>query len=310
MKNNRKQVLKKRQRDLSILKFQENFATEAACHDYLFQLKWPNGFVCDKCGHTKYYIIAKRMLYQCANCKKQNSVTGGTLLQSSHVKLRQWFWAIYLVSRDKRGYSALALKNAINVSYPTAWLMMQKIRTAMATKDQDYILNGIVMVDDAFFGGKTEGKKRGRGTEKQKVLIAVSLTQTNRSRYAKMTVIENMESETITKVMDKTVSSDSCLLSDGHRTLKNLPGHDHQVVIVSRDKKQAQSIFKPVHQVISNAKANILSTYHGLSNKHRQKYLDEYCYRLNRRFCEPQIFGKLVKACVLARPITYAEITL
>ncbi|HBG16550.1 MAG TPA: IS1595 family transposase, partial [Firmicutes bacterium] len=147
-----KKVLKKRKQDLSIPKFQELFNTEQACHDYLFKLKWPNGFVCSKCEHNEYYFVKKNSLYQCKCCKKQHSVTAGTLFHSSHVSLRQWFWAIYLISRDKRGYSAVALKNALNVSYPTAWLMLQKIRTAMANKDEDYILSGIIIIDDAFFG--------------------------------------------------------------------------------------------------------------------------------------------------------------
>jgi ISXO2-like transposase domain len=106
------------------------------------------------------------------------------------------------------------------------------------------------------------------------------------------------------------VEQESLLITDGHRTLMNLKNFEHQVVVVTHNAKNALDIFKPVHRIISNAKAVIRSTYHGVSDKHRQKYLDEYCYRLNRRFCEHVIFGKLVSACVLAKPISYAELTL
>ena len=138
-----------------------------------FPSKMSEGFVCDKYNYNQ---VKSRQLYQCAKCKKQHSITYGTVLHRSHFRLRQWFWTIHLISRKKRGYSAVALKYAIHVSYPTAWLLLQKIRTAMAEKDKNYILDGLVMVNDAFFGSKTEGKKRGRGTEKQNVLVSVSVT--------------------------------------------------------------------------------------------------------------------------------------
>ena len=305
-----KKVLKKRKQDLSIPKFQELFNTEQACHDYLFKLKWPNGFVCSKCEHNEYYFVKKNSLYQCKCCKKQHSVTAGTLFHGSHVSLRQWFWAIYLISRDKRGYSAVALKNALNVSYPTAWLMLQKIRTAMANKDEDYILSGIIVIGDAFFGGKTEGKKRGRGTEQSNVLVNVSVTEKNQPLFVKMQVVENMKKEQVLPAVQGMVESGAILRSDAHRTLANLEGYQHQVIIASKDKDKAKQVLHWVNVVISNAKSAILGTYHGLPDKHIQKYLDEYCYRFNRRFCEHQIFSKLVKACVMAKPIALAEITL
>jgi transposase-like protein len=305
-----KKVLRKRKRDTDIIKFQESFKDEEACRQYLFNLKWPAGFVCGQCGNNQYHYVKSRNLYQCAQCKKQHSVTNGTVLHRSHLKLRQWFWAIYLVSRDKRGYSAIALKNAIHVSYPTAWLLLQKIRTAMAEKDKDYILDGIIMVDDAFFGSKTKGKKRGRGTEKQNVLVSVSITKDSKPRFAKMKTIPNMKDKTIDNAVHEMAEPESQLISDGHRTLMNLKNFAHEVVIINHDTTNALDVFKPVHRIISNAKAVIRSTYHGVSDKHRQKYLDEYCYRLNRRFCEHLIFGKLVSACILAKPISYAELTL
>lgn len=307
---NVKKVLRKRKRDLHITEFQNIYRTERDCQDYVFKLKWPKGFICPHCGNDTYYLVEKRHLYQCAKCKKQNSVTAGTLLHHTHLPLLKWFWAIYLVSRDKRGYSALALKNALNVSYPTAWLLFQKVRTAMTNKNKDYILSGVAVIDDAYFGGAKSGKKRGRGTEKAKVLVAVSLNKNDRALFAKMEVVKNLEAETISAAITKMVESGSTLRSDAYKSLVSLKDYIHEVTVASADLDQAKSIFKWLNIIVSNAKSSILGTYHGLPEKHLDRYLSEYCYRLNRRFCEHIIFGKLVKACIITAPITYAELTL
>jgi transposase-like protein len=306
-----KEVLKKRKVDLSITEFQKLFNNEDACRNYLFKSRWPKGFICPKCGHSEYYLINKRHLYQCAKCKKQHSVTTGTIFQDTHLSLQKWFWAIYLISRDKRGFSALALKNAIQVSYPTAWLVFHKIRQAMANKETDYILEGTVIVDDAFFGGVVENKKRGRGTEKANVLVAISLTKDeDNPLFAKMTVLENMKDETVSKAIMTMVEYGSTIRSDAHKTIANLKGYSHDVVVASKDKDKAHEVLHWVDVIIANAKSYILGTYHGLPKTHLQKYLNEFCYRLNRRFCEQVIFDKLVNACIIFQPIVSAESTL
>lgn len=307
---NVKKVLRKRKRDLHITEFQKTYGTEKDCQAYLFKLKWPDGFICPKCGNDKYYLIEKRHLFQCSKCKKQNSITAGTILHRSHLPLLKWFWAIYLVSRDKRGYSALALKNALNVSYPTAWLLFQKVRVAMTNKDKDYILSGVAIIDDTFFGGAKKGKKRGRGTEKTKVLVAVSLNKNGRALFAKMEVVKNLETETISAAIAKMVESGSTLRSDAYKSLTNLKDYVHEVTVASADLAEAKSVFKWLNIIVSNAKSSILGTYHGLPEKHLDRYLREYCYRFNRRFCEHIIFGKLVNACIITAPSTYAELTL
>lgn len=302
-------VLCKRKRDLPIAKFQALFPDEKACKEHLFHIKWPNGFECPQCGCSDFYPT-KRGLFQCKSCKHQSSVTAGTLFHRSHVPLNLWFWAIYLFSRDKRGCSAVALKNALNVSYPTAWLLLQKIRSAMKSRDDEYILNGIVLVDEAFFGGKTQGKKRGRGTEKTTVLFALSLTTAGNPLFVKAQIVDDMKLETVTQSMKGSVEPNSLLVSDDHKSLKRIPGFLHQVVNASQNTEVARKTLRWVHTYISNTKASLLATYHGLSDKYLQRYLDECCYRFNRRFCEHQIFGKLLKACVSSKPMTLAEITL
>jgi ribosomal protein L37AE/L43A len=153
------------QEGLTLLQFQKKFSSEEACHQHMFEQRWPKEFCCPKCQHQEYYFIEKRKLFQCKGCKHQASVTAGTIMHKSHTPLLVWFWAILLVAHDKHGVSAALLSRELEVSYPTAWLMLQKIRNAMGDRDANYKLAGLVELDEAFFGAPTEGGKRGRGTE-------------------------------------------------------------------------------------------------------------------------------------------------
>ena len=119
------------QESLSFFEFKNKFNSEQACREHLFQLRWPDGFVCPKCGHTECYSLKTRPLHECKKCHYQASVTSGTVMDNTRVPLEKWFWAIYLVSTDKRGHSALQLQKEIKVSYKTAWFMLHRLRKAM-----------------------------------------------------------------------------------------------------------------------------------------------------------------------------------
>lgn len=137
---------------VTLKKFQEKFDSEQACREHLFQIRWPNGFCCPKCQHQAYYFLETRKLYQCRNCKHQVSVTAGTIMHKSHTPLLTWFWAIFLVAHDKRGVSTTFIARELELTYPTAWLLLHKIRKAMGDRDANYQLAGLVELDEAFFG--------------------------------------------------------------------------------------------------------------------------------------------------------------
>ncbi|GHT80723.1 hypothetical protein FACS1894130_12270 [Spirochaetia bacterium] len=128
-------------------------------------------------------------------------------MHRTHIGLLKWFWAIYLVSHDKRGVSAKRLERELEVSYPTAWTMLQKIRKAMGDCDADYQLAGMVELDDAYFGGPTEGGKRGRGTEKTQVLVGVSLTDKGNPLYVKMSVIDDLKNRTLVTFAEEKIKA-------------------------------------------------------------------------------------------------------
>ena len=155
---------------MSLTEFQQRFSNDDVCEDYLFERRWPDGFRCPVCGFDEFYPQSRRNLLQCANpdCRRQTSVTAGTIMHKTRTPLHKWFWAFFLCAKDKRGISASTLSKQIGVSHWVAWTMLQKIRTAMADRDALYGLSGSVETDDGFIGGP--GGKRGRGTRKAKVV--------------------------------------------------------------------------------------------------------------------------------------------
>ncbi len=299
-----------KQKTLTFIEFMEHFPTEEDCHRYLFNMKWPSGFVCSRCGNSQAYEIGTRKfpLYQCTRCRHQTTVTAGTVFEKTRTDLRKWFMAIFLVANDKRGVSAMYLREQLGVSYPTAWTILHKIRKAMRDRDSAYMLDGIVEIDDAFFGAPTEGGKRGRGTEKTKVLIALSLHRRGNPLYVKMEVVPDLTENTIVDFATRNITEGSEVNSDMYRayTVLAKEGYPHQA-------KEFQPKEHPdhlgwLHTIISNAKAFFGGTFHGIDRKHLQAYLDEFCYRFNRRKFKGEIFNRLANCCLLAGPMTYAEL--
>ena len=301
--------MKKRYQDISLTRFQRRFRTEAACRERLFKLRWPDGFVCPVCGDRRYYDLPKRNLLQCKACGRQTSVTAGTVMHRTRTSLRVWFWAIYLVANDKRGLSALQLSKKLEVSYYVAWTMLHKIRTAMTARDSAYELRGIIEMDESFFGSGAGGDKCGRGTKKTPVIIEASTAEAAVG-FARMRVVDHVDKETIAAIVRRDVAEGQTIRTDGWRAYAVVEenGHQHDRR-VGLSPKEVKDVLGWVHTLASNAKSYLLGTFHGIGKKHLQGYLDEFCYRFNRRKWEAQIFERLVTACVHSKGITYSELT-
>jgi transposase-like protein len=300
--------MKMQQETMNFREFTERFRTEEDCRTHFFKMRWPDGFVCPKCGHNEYGTIRFRNLYQCKRCGHQASLTAGTIMHKSHTGLLEWFLAIFLVVNDKRGISANQLSKDIGVSYYTAWLMLHKLRNAMAQRDKKYILGGIVEIDDAFFGAPAEGGRRGRGTDKTPVVIELELDEQGRPLFMKAEVVETVNGETVTEIAKRTIEPEAEVHTDGLSAYEKLgkEGYEHHAEVF--DPKNNPDHLHWLHTIISNAKAFIGGTYHGLDEKHLQRYLDEFCYRFNRRKFEGQLFNRLLSACIEGICITYKQI--
>jgi len=301
--------MNKNYQEISFFEFQQRFQTEEDCRKGLFEIRWPEGFVCPRCGEKEYYDLPKRQLFQCKGCGYQASLTAGTVMHGTRTSLLLWFWVIYLVSTDKRGLSALALSKKLEISYWRAWTMLQKIRRGMRNRDSNYKLAGIIEMDDAFFGGPKEGgDKRGRGSSKTAVIVEAS-TNGKGIGYARMTVVDHVDGDTIKEVVKTDLKEGQMVKTDGFSSYNVLKeeGHEHKKEIVKG--RRVHEVLKWTHILISNAKVFILGTFHGVRKKHLQAYLDEFCYRFNRRWSENQLFDRLATACVTSRGITFSELT-
>lgn len=286
---------------------QNLFDTEDACREYLIKLRWPDGFICPVCGCKEYYRITTRNKFACKSCRYQASVTAGTVMDRSHLSLRTWIWSIYLVSRDKRGYSAMQLSRLLNLPYNTAWFLLHRIRNAMAERDNRYMLKGIVELDDTYFGRPKKGSKRGRGTTKTKVVVAVSKDEEGKPKYVKMQVVPDLKGKTIGKFAKGCIQEGSTVQSDAYRSYRKPIAekylHEYQVFDADSD------MLKWLHIIIGNAKAYVTGTFHGLGEKHLQSYLDEFCYRFNRRYMGSDIFSRLLIAVTQSPPLRFADLT-
>jgi transposase-like protein len=199
--------------------------------------------------------------------------------------------------------------NTLHVIYKTAWFMLQRIRKAMIEKDWDYKLSNIVETDEAFFGAPTRGGKRGRGTEKTKVIVSVSLTDDGHPVFAKMETVKKLDADTINAFAENNIEEGAAILSDGSSSYPQLSQRGYKHIGIPNSKADKHHL-KWLHTLISNAKAFIEGTFHGLDKKHMDLYLAEFCFRFNRRFWPDQLFNRLVSACLLSSKISYMELTL
>ena len=274
----------------------KQYSTEKQCREYLASLRWKSGYICPKCSCRHAYRLANGR-YQCTKCRHQVSVTAGTVLHKTHLPLTQWFLAFYFVCQDKRGISAVQLAAMLGTTYKTAWSMLRRIRAAMGQRNELHQLSGVIEFDDAYFGGPTAGKKRGRGTEKAKVFVALSLNERGNPCFLKMQVTPNIKQASVKKFARAAFADGSVIHSDGYRSyIPALEGYTHE----HRSYDPSSGLLHWLHIVISNAKAFILGTYHGLPKKHLQSYLDEYSFRFSRRYFGGALLDRLVLAVALS----------
>lgn len=295
--------------ELGLLEFSQKFSTEEACRDHLFRMRWPERFICPRCGCVEYSYHSTRRLYQCKGCLYQASVTAGTIFHRTRTPLVKWFWAIFLIARQKSGISGRALMKLLQInSYQTVWTMCHKIRKAMGDRDANYKLGGLVEMDESYFGGPKSGS-RGRGAD-GKTIVAVCIENNgDRPGFATMKVIDEATSDELLAVAEQKIEKEGSMVkTDGFRAYKFLNRNGFTQEGSKASGKDASTVLPWVHTLIGNVKSTIQGIFHGVSGKHLQRFLDEYCYRFNRRVKEAELFDRLLLACARNTTVTYAEL--
>jgi len=308
---------------MSWLIFQEEFQNEEDCYNWLYETRWPNGFICPKCKGKEYWLIStKQRLYKCTKCNNRISLTSGTIFHKTRTSLLKWFMLIFRMATSKTGVSINEMARELEIKdYKTVWTMAHKVRKAMADRDAQYTLAGLVEIDESFFGPSFSGK-RGRGTEKKElVIVAVSVWKDKdgkeRPGFAHAFVAESADAETIENILrrldvpnDEMTPLINAIRSDGWRSYQTVSkniGITHNRAVL-RDPKDSMKLLPWTHKVIANAKAVFSGPHRGVSRKHLQSYLSEVCYRFNRRFWGKEVFHRLLFACASTSTITRDEL--
>jgi len=290
----------------TVLEFQRRFSTEEACREYLFACRWPDGFVCPRCGGHECFRHGQRPLRQCKACGYQVSVTAGTVLHRTRTPLTTWFWAAFLISTHTPGFSAVQLQRYAGIGhYKVAFHLLHKLRAAMVRPDADR-LRGLVEVDETYLGGPQEGK-RGRGAA-GKVLVAAALEVLNdgekkeRAGRLRLRIIPDASAVSLQGFIRAMVAPGARIRTDDWSGYQGLAhgGYEHEVV----RPPEAEH----VHRTFGNLKCWLQGTHHGVSEKHLQAYLNEFVFRHNRRRTPMAAFQTVLGLASHAPAPTYRQL--
>lgn len=289
--------------------FERRFATDEACRDYLGALRWPEGFVCPRCQGKKGWKMT-RGLWLCGDCRHQASVTAGTIFQDSHLPLSLWFRAMWYVTSQKNGTSALAIQRLLGLgSYKTAWTLLHKLRRAMVRPERDR-LQGTVEVDEAYWGGEEVGVI-GRQTEEKALIVVAAEEDGAGIGRIRMRRIATPDRANLHGFIRASIEPGSTVRTDGLQAYRRLTGyrHDRQV---QRRQPPDEHLLPRVHRVISLLKRWLLGTHQGaVGHDYLDYYLDEFTFRFNRRTSRSRgkIFYRLAQQAVQVSPVPFDSLT-
>jgi len=294
----------------TLLEFEDRFSTEENCRGYLVQLRWPDGFRCPRCGETTSWQITGS-LYQCPRCNHQTTVTAGTIFQDTRLPLWVWFRAMWWVTSQKDGASALGLKRVLGCSYKTAWMLLHKFRRAMIRPGRDR-LSGMVEVDETYLGALEEGL-RGRQIEGKALIAIAAQFEGNRIGRIRMRRVLDASADSLQTFIQESIEPGSGVVTDGWSGYAGLEtkGYGHTIIILTRKKEPASDLLPHVHRIASLLKRWLMGTHQGaVSHEHLDYYLDEYVFRFNRRTSQHRgkLFYRMVQQAVETAPVTFKGI--
>ena len=284
---------------MNLISFTKQFPNEESCRQHLKEQREKQGIVCSKCGCVHHYWKKNRNEWQCKKCGHRTTLTSGTVMHGTKLPIMYWYIAMHLLTSTKKSFSALEMQRQLGHNrYQPIWELMHKLRNVMGQRDDEYQLCGSIELDEGFFSTqrdeteKDKPLKAGRGSQKKaKVLVMAESTLVEGSKmnikkqvgYIKMVVIPNLKASTIDVEVVDNIEKESSLITDASSSyvhFKNLVNEHTSQVIAP---KEVGKVLPWVHIVISNAKRLLLDIYHDVKTEFLQSYLNEFCYKFNRR---------------------------
>jgi transposase-like protein len=303
---------------MTLPELNRSFSTDEDCREILTRLRWPEGVECPRCKNRSVWYVQSRKQFTCSECAYQFSVMTGTIFNDSHLVLPLWFMAVLLLCEAKKGMSAMQLKRTLwgqhKGSYKTAWYLFHRIRAAMATAERP-MLDGIVEMDETYVGGKGRGKgitKRGRGTDKA---IVIGIRQ--RGGALRFFHAQDVKSGTLATYIRENISQDvDVIMTDDfnvYRSAMRKAGVTAPHEQINHSAKEYVRLGTDIHtntaeSAFSLLKRGIIGTWHKVSAKHLQAYLDEMSFRFDRRK-RSDLFIDTLRHMITADPLTFERLT-
>lgn len=299
---------------MNLFTFSAHFGDENACRQHFKEERDKIGVVCQRCGCKNHYWIKSRWSYECKSCGSRTSLRSGTIMQGSNLSFLIWYRAMFLMSATKKGFSAKEMQRQLGLKrYEPVWALVHKLRKAMGNRDSRYTLEGMIELDEGYFTVESSQveqakAKRGRGAARKKnVAVMAESTpvenletgnKSNQVRYFKAKVLDTHSAQEINQTVEENLDDKTIVFSDKSTSYVDIADYVEMHITEKSSKESTEQTLKWVHIFISNAKRNLLGNYHKIKGKYLQLYLDEFVYKLNRRYFGDKLFDRVVIASI------------
>ena len=296
---------------MNLFSFSAHFGTEDDCREHFKSERDKIGLTC-KCGSTEHFWIKSRLSYECKICRSRTSLKSGTIMENSNLSFLIWYKTMFLMSVTKKGFSAKEIQKQLGLKrYEPVWAMVHKLRKAMGNRDAKYTLEGMIEFDEAYFtveSSEIEQEKgiRGKGAVgKQNVAMMAESTpledletgkKEKQVRFFKAKVLDGHDGKEINETIKESIDNQSIVFTDKSTSYVDIADFVELHIMEKSSKETTEETLKWVHIAISNAKRNLLGNYHKIKRKYLQLYLNEFIYKLNRRYFGDRLFERLIIA--------------